>query len=159
MQIFVERLSRIELHLIGVFAGLALGLEFLVMSTRYLLPSLPFGWAEQLVIYLLTWALWLSASQLVEKQEHIHNDLLLSRLPSRLERKARLMISTAGLILCAALCWGSFAVVHFAWITGETSEGNTPIPLVLYYLSMAVGTLLMSGKYLFIITKIWRDKP
>lgn len=158
MQALIDRLSRVELRLIGVFAGLALGLEFLVMSTRYLIPNLPFGWAEQLVIYLLIWALWLSASQLVEKQEHIHNDLILHRLPSRLERKVKLTISALGLVFCIALCWGSLAVVHFAWITGETSEGNTPIPLALYYLSMAVGTLLMSSKYLLIIAKTWRDK-
>lgn len=158
MQAFTDRLSRVEFRLIGVFAGLALALEFLVMSTRYLLPDLPFGWAEQLVIYLLTWALWLSASQLVERQEHIYNDLVLDRLSDRPSRGLKLIISTIGLVFCIALCWGSLKVVQFAWITGETSEGSTPIPLTWYYSSMAVGTLLMSGKYLLIVMKIWRGK-
>lgn len=155
MRALIARLSKIERLLIGIFAGLALGLAFLVMTTRYLIPDLAFGWLEQPVIFLLIWALWLSASQLVEKQEHIHNDLILRRLSGPARRAMKFMISALGLIFCIALCWGSFAVVHFAWMSGETSEGITPVPLTLYYLSMAVGTLLMSSKYLLIITKIW----
>lgn len=158
MQAFIDRLSKVEFRLIGIFAGLALGLEFLVMSTRYLIPNLPFAWAEQLVIYLLTWSLWLSASQLAEKQEHIHNDLILRALSGQSERIIKLTISVVALVFSCALCWGSFEVVHFAWLTGETSEGNTPVPLSLYYSSMALGTLLMSGKYLLIVMKTWRGE-
>lgn len=158
MQALIYRLSKIERHLIGIFTGLALGLEFLVMSTRYLIPSLAFGWIEEIVIYLLIWGIWLSASQLVEKQEHIHNDLILRRLSGRPQLVMKVIISALGLIFCIALCWGSFAVVHFAWVSGETSEGSTTVPLLLYYLSMAVGTGFMSSKYLLIITQNWNSR-
>lgn len=155
---FAARLSKLEAFLIGLLAALALVIECAVMTTRYLIPDIALGWAEQLVIYLVVWALWLSASQLVEKQEHIHNDLLLRRLQGRWQWLAQLTNSAAGLLFCAALSWGSWAVVDFALFSGETSEGALPIPLFLYYLSMTAGTLLMCSKYLLIISDRWQAK-
>lgn len=150
----LARWSALEQKCIGMLAGLAVLIELLVMTTRYLLPNVALGWAEQFVIYLVIWALWLSGSQLVEKGEFIQNDLLLQQLPRRWKRRVRLAGAVCGLGFCAALCWGGAAVVHFAWTVGERSEGGITVPLALYYLSVPVGTLLMCGKYALV--GIWR---
>lgn len=156
MDKFISRWSALELQLIGICAALALLIELPTMVTRYLVPNIALGWAEQIVVYLLIWALWLSGSQLVEKNEHIHNDLLLQKLPERWQRLVQLVSAVLGLLFCAGLGWGGWAVVHFAWTVGEHSEGGIQVPLAFYYLSVPIGTALMCGKYLLLITRHWR---
>lgn len=158
MHALMQRLSALEVILIGVCVALALAIELLLMVTRYLVLGPSLGWLEQVAIYCIVWALWLSGSQLVEKHGHIHNDLLLQRLSRKWQRLIGLAGSVLGLLFSSLLCYGSWVVVHFAQVIGETTEGDVAIPLTFYYLSMAIGTLLVSGKYLLVMIEQWRDK-
>lgn len=151
-----RRWNSLERSLIGGCAALALVLEALAMSTRYLAPQWSLDWIEEAVIYLIVWGTWLAGSQLVGQGQHIHADLLLRCMPPPWLRAAQLAGAVLGLGFCLALSVGAWQVVHFAILSGERSEDSLALPLAWYYCSMALGAALMSGKYALVAVRLWR---
>ena len=139
--------SRIEQWLVGVLGLLALLLSLYAMLTRYLLPELSSDWTEEVIIYLVLWAIWLSGGRLVAERSHITTDVIVGIVSPRVRRLMAIPHHLLGLAFCAAYTWAGAEVVLFALQVGERGETSLQFPLWVYYLGMPVGILLMGVRY------------
>lgn len=83
-------LDSVSLTMIAIMVVLVWGQVFM----RYILNFSPF-WIEATARYLMIWALLLSASVLVRKDEHVRMDVLIQLLPPRVYRIISVVMSLA----------------------------------------------------------------
>ena len=72
--------NRAERWLIGVIGIAALALAAYQMISRYGFPDAAISWSEEVVVYLLIAAAFLSGSLLVEEDGHVRADLVLRQV-------------------------------------------------------------------------------
>ncbi len=57
--------DRIERILVGLLGALAMLVGLVQVLGRYLWPALAISWAEEVIVYLIVWAVMIVSSQLV----------------------------------------------------------------------------------------------
>src|SRR5512147_1364523 len=88
-----------ENYLVGILAISATGFAFYQVLTRYIFNFAP-EWAEESVIYLIVWAVFIMASKLVRDDHHVGADFLFQKLPPPLQQKVALATTVLALIFC-----------------------------------------------------------
>lgn len=132
----------------GLLAALALLLACYAAAARYLYPSLAGGWVDELVIYLLVWAMWLSGNLLVWDNAQVRADLL-----ERLLRDSpwagvlNRAVAILGLAFCLTMTWAGALVTLAAIELGERGDSTIALPLWVYYAGLPVGMALMGWRY------------
>jgi C4-dicarboxylate transporter, DctQ subunit len=138
----------------GFLAGAALLTECVAAATRYVAPAFTVDWADEVVILLLVWAMFLSGHGVTVERRHIAVDLLQHVCT---KRTGRLLTRISMLFLAAfaalMLCSGVLVVVD-AVLLGEHSESTARLPTWLYYAALPAGMLLI----LIGILAIWRSE-
>lgn len=127
----------------GILAGGALLTECVAAATRYVAPAFTVDWADEVVILLLVWAMFLSGYGVTVERRHIAVDLLHHVCTPRV---GRLLTRISMLFLAAfvSLMLGSgLLVVIDAVRLGEHSESTARLPTWLYYASLPAGMLLI----------------
>lgn len=139
--------ARIELFLVGALGTLALLVALYVMITRYIFPEISIDWGEEVIVYLLVWAMWISSSQLVAEQGHVKTDLIFIKLPTNTQHWLNKLHQFIGLIFSFAMTGAGLQVVWFALIIKEKTESSLHFPLWIYYLAIPCGCILMGIHY------------
>ena len=139
--------NRLELMLVGTLAGIALLLAIYEMAVRYLAPSLSPDWSSELVVYLIIWSAFISASLLAERHRHVRADLFVRLLSVRAQRTLEIFNSAASLIFCILLVWFGWQVVELGQLLDERSASSMRFPMWLYYLALPTGAALMSIRF------------
>jgi len=135
--------DRIEQTLVGVLGLLALVAGVVQVLGRYLNPGQAISYAEEVIVYLLIWAIMISSSQLVRSDGHVRPDLVLRLMPARMQRWVELFNCTLALVFCAGLAAYGWEIVDTAWLLDERSSTDLQFPMALYYLALPVGSALM----------------
>jgi C4-dicarboxylate transporter DctQ subunit len=141
--------NRVEQSLVAVIAIAALVVFMYGMLARFLLPH---------TIFLVIWAVMLSASTLAGQHRHVRADLIIRLLPrpSRITAEAfNLLLSIA---FCAAMTWSGYLVVDFAIMLDERSASTLRIPIVYYYACLPLAMGLMSIRYTLRFVELVRTK-
>lgn len=107
--------NRAERWLIGVIGIAALALAAYQMISRYGFPDAAISWSEEVVVYLLIAAAFLSGSLLVEEDGHVRADLVLRVLPHGMQRAVEIGNCVIALAFCVGLTWLGFGVVLDAY--------------------------------------------
>ena len=81
--------DRIEETLVGLLGLLALVIGLLQVIGRYFDPARAISYAEEVIVYLIIWAIMIASSQLVRRDGHVRPDLVLRLLPPRRRRLRR----------------------------------------------------------------------
>lgn len=131
----------------GLLASSAMLLATYQLITRYVAAELSQPWIDEIVIYLIVWASFVAASLLVEENGHVRADVLLQALPPHVQRKVELVNIAACAILCALLVWYGAAITIDALETGERSISGARFPMWAYYISLPIGSVLMTLRY------------
>lgn len=140
--------NRAERWLIGVIGIAALALASYQMISRYGFPDAAITWSEEVVVYLLIAAAFLSGSLLVEEDGHVRADLVLRVLPPGMQRAVEIGNCVIALAFCVGLTWLGFDVALDAYELGERSLSALSFPMWLYYATLPLGAGLMSLRYL-----------
>lgn len=140
--------NRAERWLIGVIGIAALALAAYQMISRYGFPDAAITWSEEVVVYLLIAAAFLSGSLLVEEDGHVRADLVLRILPPGMQRAVEIGNCVIALAFCIGLTWLGFGVALDAYELGERSLSALAFPMWLYYTTLPFGAALMSLRYL-----------
>lgn len=140
--------KRIEHYVVGLLGLLALLLSLYAMLTRYLLPEWSADWTEEVIIYLMLWAIWLAGGRLVVEHGHISTDVIVNIVSPRVRRLLAIPHNLLGLLFCGVYTYAGIEVVSFALQVGEKGETSLQFPLWVYYLSIPAGTLLMGLRYM-----------
>src|SRR5262249_23740362 len=103
--------------------------------------------ADEVMVYLLIWAIMIVSSQLVRTDSHVRPDLLLNVVPPRIARWVEAFNCIAAIGFCAALTWYGRQIVEMALLIDEHSSTDLRFPMWLYYAALPAGSLLMSVRY------------
>lgn len=130
-------LVRIPSVLAGICMLGGIGVNFANVVGRYFFGA-PIFWAEEAMIFLVIWAVFLGFVAVTAKGEHLKMDLLAQRLPSR----AQAVLNRLGLLLGVAvmlfLALQSGASLERLWRFGMRSIA-LDIPMVIPHAAVPVG--------------------
>ena len=147
--------------LVGLETGatglLALAAALLTVSEsvlRYVAPTMLPDWGAEVTVYLIGWAVMLSASRLIRDWMHVSVEMLAEQLPARTQVALQLFACLFGLVVAGCIAWAGYLMVDFALMLGERSDSSIRFPMWLYYAAIPVGFGLSAATYLWQIAMI-----
>jgi len=138
--------TRAEKFIVGILALSATLISFWAALARYLLKRPP-DWAEEIVIYLIIWAVFISASILAEEKGHVAATLIVERFSLKTRRYLAVFNGLVALGFCVAVSILGFKIVSAAYINDERSLTALRFPVWIPYLSVAAGCTLVALRY------------
>ncbi|HXW28524.1 MAG TPA: TRAP transporter small permease [Xanthobacteraceae bacterium] len=138
-----------EQVLAGVLGLVGLGFGLWQVLGRYLFPREAISYAEEVIVYLIIWAVMLISSDLVGRDGHVRSDLVLRLIPRPALRWIEVLNCIVALVFCGGLVWYGWQIVDTALLLDERSSTDLQFPKWIYYLSLPVGSALMLVRYLF----------
>ena len=139
--------NRVEQTLVGVLGFAALGFALWQVVSRYFFPQQSISYAEEVIVYLMIWAIMIVSSQLVRTDGHVRPDLVLNVVPAGVARWMEVFNCAAAIVFCGALVWYGRQVVEIALLIDEHSASDLRFPMWIYYAALPAGGLLMLIRY------------
>lgn len=156
MKVLSKLLMTVETGLTGLLALMAALLTVSEAVIRYLSPaSLP-DWSAEVTIYLIGWAVMLSASKLVRDKMHVSVDMLVERLSPSAQRLTEVFTCVFGILVSAGIVYAGVKMVEFAILFGERSDSSIRFPMWGYYAAIPVGFGLCVAQYLIELAVLLR---
>lgn len=139
--------DRIEQLLVGLLGACALVVGMVQIVGRYVSPAHAIGWAEEVIVYLMIWAIMITSSQLVRTDGHVRPDLVLRVLRPQMQRVLEVFNCLIALAFCAGMVWYGWQIVDTAMLLDERSSTGLEFPMWIYYLALPTGGGLMFIRY------------
>ncbi len=131
----------------AVASAIAIGLAGCVLtweaSARYLF-KIPSEWQDELSIFLLVGATFMSAAWVQQHRGHIGIQALEAILPPHIDRMRRFVSDIVTLIFIIFFSWKAWALLIEAVRDGQISQSAWGAPLWIPYGCMAVGMSLLA---------------
>lgn len=141
-----------ETVVIGLLLIVALGISLFDMFARIVAPKWVTGFSEELVVYIVVWALFIAVSKLTYENGHVRADLVVQMLPQTGRRIAEILSCLIGLAFGATMFYFSYLAAIEAWEYGDLSASALRMPLWMFYMCLPTGFLLVVLRYLI---KLW----
>jgi C4-dicarboxylate transporter DctQ subunit len=138
--------TRVEKFIVGVLAFSATMIAFWAVIARYLLHNPP-DWAEEVVVYLIIWAVFITASILAEEKGHVAATLVVERFSMKTRRYLAVFNGLVALAFCVAVSILGYKIVSAAYLNDERSLTALRFPVWIPYLSVAAGCTLVALRY------------
>ena len=138
----------IERTLVGLLGLCALVIGVVQVTGRYLTPQHAISYGEEVIVYLVIWAIMVASSQLVRNDGHVRPDVVLRLVGPRWQRWIEAFNCVVALVFCGALVWYGWQIVGTAMLLDERSSTDLRFPMWLYYLALPTGGGLMFLRYL-----------
>jgi C4-dicarboxylate transporter DctQ subunit len=139
--------NRAEQALVGLLGLVALAFALWQVLSRYLFPQGSISYAEEVIVYLVIWAIMIVSSQLVRADSHVRPDLILNIVPGRVLRWMEIFNCAAAILFCGALVWYGWEIVETARLIDERSASDLRFPMWIYYAALPTGSALMLIRY------------
>jgi C4-dicarboxylate transporter DctQ subunit len=139
--------DRAEQAIVGILGLAALACAVWQVLSRYFFPQQSIGYAEEVIVYLLIWAVMMVSSQLVRTDSHVRPDVLRNVVPPELARWLETFNCVAAVAFCGALTWYGWQIVATATALDERSASDLRFPMWLYYAALPAGGALMTIRY------------
>jgi C4-dicarboxylate transporter, DctQ subunit len=139
--------DRAEQVVVGLLGLCAMIMALWQVIGRYLDPEHSISYAEEVIVYLIIWAVMIISSQLVRRDGHVRPDLVLRLLPKKAMRWVEMFNCVVALVFCAALIWYGWQIVDTSRLIDERSATDLQFPMWLYYLALPAGGVLMFVRY------------
>ena len=107
------------------------------------------AWQDEVTIYLIAGAIFLSAAAVQSKRGHIGIEVLDHLLSPRVNAARRAIIDGVVLFFCLFFAWKSGTLLHEAWVEGQTSQSVWGPPLWIPYLVLTIGMVLLALQLAF----------
>jgi TRAP-type C4-dicarboxylate transport system permease small subunit len=131
----------------AVAGAIAMGIAACVLTweatARYLF-KIPSDWQDELSVFLLVGATFLSAAWVQERRGHVGIQALGAVLPPSADHVRRYVSDIVTLIFCTFFCWKTWSLLVEALRDGQISGSAWGAPLWIPYGCMAVGMTLLA---------------
>lgn len=142
----LDRAMRLLNRVILAVGGLCLVSACLVLThsvvVRYLLKQ-PTDWQDEMAVFLIIGATFLSAAGVQAKRGHVAIEALTGLLSPTANRVRLLLADGVSLVFCLFFAWKSWSLDHEAWVDGQVSQSTWGPPLWIPYTLMALGMSLL----------------
>lgn len=139
--------DRIEQTLVGLLGALALIVGAVQVIGRYITPEYAISSAEEIIVYLIVWAVMIVSSQLVRTDGHVRPDLVLRALQPQGQRVLETLNCLVALAFCFGMIWYGWQIVDSSMLLDERSSTGLAFPMWIYYLALPTGGALMFIRY------------
>lgn len=143
----IEVWDSLELYITGILAGTATAFAFYQVVMRYIFSKSP-EWAEESVLYLIIWSIFIISSKLVRDDEHVGADFIIRRLPDKMQRIVEIINCVLALSFLCIVIWYGFQIVSATFAMDERSTTRLRFPMWLAYLAIPGGSCLILMSYL-----------
>jgi TRAP-type C4-dicarboxylate transport system permease small subunit len=130
-----------------VASGIAIGVAGCVLTweatARYLF-KIPSDWQDEMSIFLLVGATFLSAAWVQQYRGHVGIQALGAVLSPRADAIRRYLSDLLTFVFCAFFSWKSWTLLIEAVHDGQTSNSSFGAPLWIPYGAMAVGMTVLA---------------
>lgn len=137
----------------SLLAGLCLlggiGINFANVIGRYFFGA-PIFWAEEAMIFLVIWSIFLAFAAVTATGEHLKMDLALRMLPARAQAWLERLAMIVGMVAMAFLAWQSCVSLLRLWRFDMKSIA-LGIPMVIPHAAVPVGFFLSAVAALVIL--------
>lgn len=134
-------------NLLMALGGLAAITASLVLSysviVRYLFKA-PTYWQDEMAVFLLVGATFLTAAFVQERRGHVGIEALAELLSPAANRVRVTVVDCLSFAFCAFFAWKSWTLFHEAWVDGQVTSSTWAPPLWIPYALMAAGMTLLS---------------
>ncbi len=132
---------------ISALSIVAAGLILTVCVTLSLFWGMSFSWLDEVTIFLIAGAIFLSSGAVQSKRGHIGIELLAGYLPKRTNQLRMHLIDAACLFFCAVFAWKSGLLLLEAIHEGQTSHSAWGPPLWIPYTLLTIGMTLLAFQF------------
>ncbi|HUZ62758.1 MAG TPA: TRAP transporter small permease [Acetobacteraceae bacterium] len=139
--------NRIERLLVGLLGAFAMIIAVVQVFGRYIDPANAINWAEEVIVYVMVWAIMIIASQLVRTDGMVRPDLVLRLLSPGVQRWVETFNCLVAIAFTFGLLWYGWAVVGTAVLLDQRSSSDLQFPIWIYYTALPTGGALMLGRY------------
>ncbi len=137
----VARFMTVPRAIIGALILFSIALNFANVVGRYVFFS-PIIWAEEVMIYIMVWCVFIGAILVSWDGRHLKMDLVSARLPSPWKEAVNLLAVTAFITVCGFVVVPSFGAVSlFARLGQESTVAG--IPMVIPHAAILIGFTCM----------------
>jgi TRAP-type C4-dicarboxylate transport system permease small subunit len=146
----VERCN-LALGMVSGFGILAMGLilTYEVVS-RYFFNA-PTIWVQETSIYLYMWTMLAAASYTLQTRKHVHIDLVIDRLPTRVKTLVEVVTSAVGTVFCAIVSMQAYQMIAATVRFGKVSATPLRVPLWIPQSALLMGFVLLTFQFAFTI--------
>ncbi len=137
----------------GVLGLIALGVGLAQVLGRYVYPSAGSGWGDEVMVYVLIWAVMIVSSELVRTDGHVRPDLVLRLMGPQTQRVMECFNCIVAIGFAAGLAWYGWQIVDTAMLLDERSFTGLEFPMWIYDLSLPAGSVLLALRYAI---RLWR---
>jgi C4-dicarboxylate transporter DctQ subunit len=137
----------VERTIVGLLGLAALAVGMWQILGRYLDSRINSSWGDEVVVYLMIWAIMIVASQLVRHDGHVRPDIVLRLLRPGAQRWLEVFNCLVAIAFCAMLVWNGWDIVDTSILLDERSYTALAFPMWIYDLSLPVGAGLMLLRY------------
>jgi len=137
----------VEKFIVGLLAFSAMAFSFYTVMIRYVFKAAP-SWGEEIIIYMIVWAVFITASTLAEERGHVAATLLVERFPLKTRRFLAVMNGVLAMGFCILICIWGYRIVALTFLTDERSLTALRFSLWIPYLSVPAGCTLVAIRYL-----------
>ena len=110
--------------------------------------SIPSDWQDELSVFLLVGATFLSAAWVQARRGHVAIDAFGAILPPAADRARRWLADLLSLVFVSFFAWKSWSLLHEALVDGQTTPSAWGPPLWIPYGCMAAGMTLLAVQLL-----------
>jgi C4-dicarboxylate transporter, DctQ subunit len=139
--------DRIERTLVGLLGACALAIAAVQVFGRYIDPAGAITWAEEVIVYIMVWAIMIIASQLVRTDGHVRPDLVLRMFPPGVQRWIEMFNCLVAIAFTFGMVWYGWDVVGTAILLDQRSSSDLQFPIWIYYTALPAGGALMLLRY------------
>jgi TRAP-type C4-dicarboxylate transport system permease small subunit len=145
--------NAIELVANIAFAGSVL---LVVMAVALTALKVPTPWADEGACFLYIWTVFLAAAIALRKNTHIRIDVLLNRVPPRMQGGYLFFLNILCLVFCLGLLYGIYQMLEVAAVMRSPAM---EISMVYYYLPLFIGFVMMAVYLTQMIGGFLKDRP
>ena len=137
----------LERAIVGLLGLVALGVGLAQVLGRYVYPDLGSGWGDEVMVYLIIWAVMIVSSELVRTDGHVRPDLVLRLMGPQTQRVVECLNCLVAIVFAAGLAWYGWQIVDTAMLLDERSFSGLNFPMWIYDASLPVGSALLGLRY------------
>ena len=138
----------LESLVVGGLATLALLFCSYNVVMRIVAPALTLDFVEEVQVYMVIWAVFLSLGTLTMMDRHVKSDFFVNMFSPKMQAGVALLADVLGLIFSVGLVYFGGVVSYQAWDFGDVSTTVLRVPLWIYFSALPAGALLMAIAYL-----------
>lgn len=148
-----------------IITSIGVGL-FIISCTWMLIESISrtvfsksFSISEELVVFTLIWAIFLSVGQSGKEGNHIFVDLFMRKFNNKWKKVSTIFNATIGLTYAGFIVYVGINYINHLASTGITSNSSMRLPMWLVFLCVPIGMLFLAWYYFTVIVSEIKGKP